>query len=84
MDTQLKRNAASDGWPQNVAQGLTVAFDNGTFSTSHNPAHTTMVFDMEYGGETTAPKGTLRKMHNSEKELTDRFAVIYEKWLVKL
>ena len=84
MDSQLKKNAVSDGWPQDVAHGLSVALDNGSFSTSHNPAHATVVFDMEYGGETASPKGTIRKMHNSTDELTARFASIYEKWLVKL
>jgi hypothetical protein len=84
MSSQLTQNAQGDGWPSSVAQGLTVQYDQGTFNMGHAPEHSTMVFDLEYGTETNAPKGTLRKMHNSTKELTNRFATLYEKYLVKL
>ena len=83
MSRQLKRNAYSDGWNPEVAAGLTVSYDNGAFSTSHNPAHSTTVFDMEYGTEQAKGKGTIRNMHNSTDEHVDRFAALYEKWVMK-
>lgn len=84
MSKQLTRNAVRDGWHPDVAAGLTVSYSDGTFSSSHAPEHSTAVFDMEYGTETTAPKATIRKMQNSTKEISDRFSVLYEKILVKL
>lgn len=79
MSRQLKSNALADGWTPEVASGLKVSYEEGVFETSHNPEHSTMVFDLEYGSEASSPKGTIRKMSANKKELLDRFATLFER-----
>lgn len=42
-----------------------------------------MAFDLEYGTETTSPKGTIRKFGKGANH-KDRFAVIYTKRLLSI
>lgn len=84
MSRQLTHHAINDGWDREVAAGLSVNYDHGSFSTSHNPKHSAQVFDLEYGTETSAPKGTIRKMHASKGELADRFAKLIERSVKKI
>ena len=79
MSRQLKRNALADGWGASVATGLSVKYNDGVFETSHNPEHSTEVFDLEYGTEAKAGSATIRRMYASEKEIRNRFAQILEK-----
>ena len=80
---QLKRNAANDGWGE-VGAGLSVSYSNNLFEVKHDPEHSTQMFDLEYGTETTSPKGTIRKMYASTDELADRFAVLFDKAVKKI
>lgn len=82
MDRQLKKNALKDGWDPEVAMGLTVSYDNGVFSTSHEPAHSDQVFTMEYGMPTSSPKATIRKLQSDSESALDAYAKLFEKNLL--
>lgn len=83
MSRQLKGNALKDGWDSQVAMGLNVSYDSGVFETSHNPAHSTEVFDLEYGTESQSGKATIRRMYSSKEDLLNRFAVLFERAVFK-
>lgn len=77
LSEQLSQNAISDGWPKGAANSLTVKFNSGQFEMSHAPEHGTVVFDMEFGTETSKGTATIRKTLSSEKETANLFAGIY-------
>jgi hypothetical protein len=84
LNQLVKSKAEEDGWDSTVAKSLTVKYNSGGFFLSNSPKHKTMVFDLEYGNGTRLGTGTLHKLQNNPKDLADRFAVLYEKWVMKL
>jgi hypothetical protein len=84
LDQLVKSKTAEDGWDSKVSQGMTVRYKSGGFSMSSKYRHKNMVFDLEYGDGTKLGTGTLHKLKNNPKDLADRFAVLYEKWVMKL
>ena len=94
LDALVKSKAAEDGWDDNVASSLSVKYKSGSFlgikygsanfTLSNKPKYNQQVFDLEYGNGTKLGTGTLHKLKNNPKDLADKFAVIYEKWVMKL
>lgn len=83
MDRQITRAARQDGWSRSAAKSLGVSYGEGGFNVNIAPGMETMAFDLEYGTETTSPKGTIRKFGKGANH-KDRFAVIYTKRLLSI
>jgi hypothetical protein len=81
---QLQKHALQDGWDPKVAAGLTVSFNGTSLNAAHENQYGTMMFDLEFGTETTPPKATIRKMGNNTDDMRDKFAVICERLLSKI
>lgn len=84
LSGKLTQNAILDGWDPKVARDLSVVYDKGVMSMTHNPAHAEKMFDHEYGTETSAPKGTIRKMYSSKDDIANHFAKLIEQKVIKL
>lgn len=60
LTADLKAAAKSSGWPAEIVNVLSVAFDGENLTVDYPPQFSTIVDNLEYGNSTEAPNSVIR------------------------
>ena len=84
MTDQVQQRALSEGWDPEVASSLTVNYQHKKFIMSVADEHKNRAFDIEFGTQNTAPKGTLRRFGNENQPAEVDFVRMFNDWVNRL
>lgn len=69
LSKNLRRHAASSGWPTHVAASLSVQHKGGQYTTTYPEHLSEEVLDLEYGTPSTTPSPAIRQFHNRAEQM---------------
>lgn len=84
MTDQLQQRALSEGWDPEVANSLTVNYQHKKFIMNVADEHKNRAFDIEFGTQKTAPKGTIRRFGNENEAAGVDFVRMFTEWVDRL